>query len=163
VATAWVHIQLRDFSEAELMFDEEETKTILQFFFLSDHQAIEAAQITTALRNLAQGLLVAAVDASYAMGWIEQTFRWVTNPGAGMKKALQKLARRAANHWFKHLKRDQLLTDAKIYESVRDQLARNFRSPFLITLQAKTQDLSNNTKMACIYCMAPGGRGKVWG
>jgi hypothetical protein len=31
----------------------------------------------------------------------------------------------------------QSLHDAKIYERVRDQLSRNFRSPFHIILQAK--------------------------
>jgi len=49
----------------------------LKFFFQADRQQIESIQIANELRNLAQGLLVAAVDASYAMGWIDLTFGWV--------------------------------------------------------------------------------------
>jgi Ankyrin repeats (many copies) len=91
---------LRDFGEAELIFDEQETKDILKFFFLTDHRQIDSSQVTPEMRNLAQGLLVEAIDATFAMGWIELAFRWVANPGAGMKKALQKLARRAVRYWF---------------------------------------------------------------
>lgn len=131
-------IQLRDFSESELIFDEQETKDVLKFFFPSSGQQIDQAQITNELRNFAQGLLVEAVDASYAMGWVELTFRWAANPGSGVKKALRKLASRAAKYWFKHLK-NQSLVDAEIYESIRSQLQRNFRSPFQIILQAEVE------------------------
>ena len=129
----------------------------------SDGQQIESIQISNELRNLAQGLLVAAVDASYAMGWIELTLRWVVNPGAGLKKALQKLARRAARYWFKHLKSNQSLTDAKIYESVRNQLTRNFRSPFQIMLLSKSQGQQRHPLVACIHCSPPKPHDKVWG
>lgn len=158
----WAHMQLRSFTEAELIFDEHETKEILKFFFRANRQEIEFAQITNDLRNLAQGLLVAAVDASYAMGWVELTFRWAVNPGAGLKKALQKLGQRAARHWFRHLKHGQSLTDAKIYERVRDKLAQNFRSHFQITLQAKAQG-QRRLLIACIDCSMPKPHEKLWG
>jgi len=162
MSSNWGHMQLRNFTEAELMFDEQETKEILKFFFQGDRQLIESAQITNDLRNLAQGLLVAAVDASYAMGWVELAFRWAVSPGAGLKKALQKLGQRAARHWFKHLQHGQSLTDAKIYERVRDKLAQNFRSHFKITLQAKAQG-QRKLLMACIDSSAPKPHEKLWG
>lgn len=160
MATEYMH--LRNFSEAELMFDEQETKDILKFFFQADRQQIESIQITNELRNLAQGILVAAVDASYAMGWVEFTMRWVVNPGPGMKRALQKLARRAARYWFKHLK-NQPLNEAKIYERIRDRLAGNFRSHFQIILQAKTQGQQKHALMACIDCASPKPHDRIWG
>lgn len=163
MATEWVHVHLRNFSGVELIFDEQETKEILKFFFQADRQQIESTKITEELRNLAQGLLVAAVDASYAMGWVELTFRWAINPGAGLKKVLQKLTHRAAQYWFKHLKRDQSLADAKIYESVREQLARNFRSAFQIILQAKTEGQRARVLVACINCAPPKPHERVWG
>ena len=163
VATEWEYMHLRNFNESELIFDEQETKEILKFFFQADRQKIESIQITNELRNLAQGLLVAAVDASYAMGWVELTFRWAVNPGSGLKKALQKLARRAVRYWFKHLKQDQSLTDAKIYESIREQLARNFRSAFQIILLAKAHDQRKHSLMACINCASPKPHDRVWG
>lgn len=160
--TEFEHMQLQNFSGADLIFDEQETKAILKFFFQSDRQTIDSIQITNELRNLAQGLLVAAVDASYAMGWVELTFRWAVNPGDGLKNALQKLTRRGARYWFKHLKHGQSLADAKIYESIRAQLARNFRSHFQITLQAKAQGQRKQLTV-CINCAAPKPHDRAWG
>ena len=160
MATEYMH--LRNFSEAELMFDEQETKDILKFFFQADRQQIESIQITNELRNLAQGLLVAAVDASYAMGWIDLTFGWVVSPGPGMKRALQKLALRAARYWFKHLK-NQPLNEAKIYDSVRDKLATRFRSHFVISIQAKAQDTRRHSLGAFVDCGAPQPHDRIWG
>jgi hypothetical protein len=57
-------VELRRFSEAELIFDPQETKDILKFFFVADGPGIDAAEITSELRNLAQGLIVEGVDAT---------------------------------------------------------------------------------------------------
>lgn len=162
MSAEWEHMRLQNFAEADLIFDEQETKEILGFFFQADRQLLESIQLTYELRNLAQGLLVAAVGASYAMGWVEQTFRWAVNPGAGLKKALQKLARRATRHWFRHPKHDLSLDDARIYESIREQLARNFRSHFRIILQAKTQE-QRRQPIVCINCAAPKPHDRLWG
>lgn len=153
-------VELHQFSEAELVFDQQETKDILKFFFHADHPRIDEAEITGDLRNLAQGLIVEGVDATYAMGWIELTFRWVAQPGSGMRKALQKLGRRALRHWFKHLKTNQSLADAKIYERVRDQLSRNFRSPFHIILQARAGE-GRLVPLAAFIDYAPPGSGRA--
>lgn len=160
MAAEFMH--LRNFSEAELMFDEQETKDILKFFFQADRQKIESIQITNELRNLAQGLLVAAVDASYAMGWVELITTWVVNPGPGMKKALQKLAFRAVRYWFKHLQ-NQSLNEAKIYDSVRSQLARSFKSHFAISIEAKTQGTRKHPLVAFVNCGAPKPHDRIWG
>ena len=157
-------VQLRNFSEAELLFGDDETKSILRFFFRADRQQIDSLEPTREIRNLAQGLLVAAVDVSYAMGWVEQTFRWVANPGVGLKQALQKLARRAARHWFEHLK-NQSLSEARIYERVRDQLARNFRSPFQIMIQAKLDGMKTPPvkRVVLIHYDSFDTHGQAWG
>lgn len=156
-------VHLRVFSRSELIFDEMETKEILKFFFKADRQAIESCEITEGLRNFAQGLLVAAMDASFAMGWIEVTFRWAANPGAGMKKTMKKLAKAASKHWFKHLKAGQSLEDANVYESIRDPLARSFRSPLQIILLGKAQGLRLQELTACINCAPPRHLEKAWG
>lgn len=160
MATEWV--QLRNFAEAELIFDEQETKDILKFFFRADRHQIDAVQVTNEIRNLAQGLFVEAVDASFAMGWIELTFRWVVNPGSGVKKALLKLAGSAARHWFKHLQ-NQSLANAKIYERVRDQLGRNFRSPFNIIIQAKGKGKRTSPLLAFVTHDSPESHETAWG
>ena len=135
----------------------------MKFFFQADHQAIESLQITHGLRNFAQGLLVAAVDASYAMGWVNLTGKLMANPGAGLKKLLQKLVRQTTKHWFKHSKQ-QALTDIKIYDSVRVQLAAHFRKPFLTDFtQAKYQGPQKHPLVVCIHCSPPKPHDKVWG
>jgi hypothetical protein len=153
---------LRDFTDAELIFDERETKDTLKFFFQADRQQIDALQVTNEMRSLAQGLLVEGVDATYAMGWIELTFRWVAYPGSGVKQALRKLAVRAARHWFKHLRTESLI-DAKIYERVRDQLGRGFRSPFQIIIQAQSQSRGNARLAAFVNYGAPNRNDRAWG
>jgi hypothetical protein len=51
VSTQWQPMQLRSFTEAELIFDEQEAKAILKFFFQADQQQIESTQITQDLRK----------------------------------------------------------------------------------------------------------------
>jgi hypothetical protein len=118
-------VTLRNFSEHELIFDETETKDILKFFFQHHRQRIDAATVTTGLRNFAQGLLVEAVDATYALGYVEILLTAFYNPGSGMKKALMKAGRNATRHWFKHAT-DHDLHNAKIAEAVRRQLSYAF-------------------------------------
>lgn len=155
-------VQLRNFSSDELLFDEQETRDILKFFFPQDAARIDTAVVTDELRNLAQGLLVEAVDASHAMGWVEQLFRCAANPGSGVKKALTKLVRRGARYWFRHAKRQGLI-EAKVYERIRDQLSRNFRSPFVIILQIKRDRASQTPILAYVDYGVPGAKERAWG
>ena len=132
------------------------------FFFQGDHQAIESLKITNELRNFAQGLLVAAIDASYAMGWVQLINPWAVNRSSGLRQSLKKLALRAARYWFKHLKRNQSLADAKIYDSVRDALAIRFRFVLLDITVAKFQGLGKPPLIACINCAPPKPHDRVW-
>lgn len=119
---------LRNFSEHELIFDVSETKDILGFFFPHHRQRIDAATVTTELRSFAQGLLIEAIDATYALGYVEILLTVSYNPGGGMKKVLMKAGRKAARHWFKHAT-DRDLLNARIAEPVRRQLSLAFRTP----------------------------------
>lgn len=51
MSSGWEHMQLLNFTEAELIFDEQETKEILKFFFQADRQQIESTQITNGLSS----------------------------------------------------------------------------------------------------------------
>ena len=106
--------RLKSFLPSELVFDDEETKDVLKFFFRTDSRFIDQATVSDNLRNLAQRLLIEAIDASAAMSWMEIAFRWSVNPGSGVKKALAKLGRKAATKWFKHYKGTDLV-NAKIF------------------------------------------------
>lgn len=146
----WLHIQLKTFRADELILDDAETKEVLKFFFPSEGTSIDSTPMTVELKSFAQGLLVTAVDATYAMGWVELTFRWAAKPTSGIKKALQKLAKKGAKYWFKHLKNNQSLGDIEIYETVRIQLSRSFRSPFQILLLAKASTSANKVFTAAL-------------
>lgn len=118
--------KIRIFKPEELIFDEYETKEILKFFFTRKHAMIDSAEITDHIRGYTQGLLVEAVDASYAMGFIEVIFKsaYLKPLPSSMTKIVTKLGKKALVHWFKHAKATDL-TDIKIYESVRNQIEAN--------------------------------------
>lgn len=126
------HIFLSTFKPSDLIFDEEETKEILKFFFQNDQEFIDGLVITDRLRSLAQGLLVEAVDASYAIGFVKiiyETF-FLKPPQPKIKKILAKLSKKALMHWFKHAKATDLTT-IKIYDCVRKTIAIKFRQYFI--------------------------------
>ena len=118
-------IGLRKFTEAELVLDEEETRLVLKFVFKNQHGVVDKLRITNRIREFAQGLLVEAVDASYAMGFVEALFRATANPTAGVKTVLKKFGKKAIKHWFEHATAEDLM-DIKIYEIVRSRLEYNF-------------------------------------
>jgi hypothetical protein len=154
---------LRDFSESELIFDEAETKHILKFFFQPLRQRIDAATMTTEMRSFAQGLLVEAIDATYALGYIEILLKTYYNPGAGMKAALSKIGRRAAQHWFKHATQRDLLS-AKISSRVRDQLALNFKTHFQLLLDELADATKRRkTNVAYLRYGQPSKSDTLWG
>ena len=122
-------IRLPEFAEPDLLFDERETRQILQFFWPEHIVPINALTIENGIRNFAQGLLVAAIDSSYAMGFVQILFDVVVRgrPGFnGLKAMGSKLARRYVAHWWRHTRR-QDLENIRIYESVRVTLRNNFQ------------------------------------
>lgn len=120
-------IYLRTFEPHQLILSEEETRLVLQYFFQNTNkQKIANMTVTDSVRGFAQGLLVAAIDASYAMGFVESLFLSSSNPANGARKVIKKFAKSAVKKWFKHAKPADLL-DAKIYNIVRGRLEANFK------------------------------------
>lgn len=124
--------QLRQFKPEELLFDEEETRIVLKFIFEpTDYEFIESLTINDATREFTQGLLVEAIDASYAVGFIDAIFRSTANPTKGAIKILKSFGKKSAKHWFKHASVHDL-QDVKVYDFVRVHIANQFRKPFKI-------------------------------
>jgi len=123
---------LKKFPDNELIFNDEETKQILTFFFPRDKNTIDNATINKDIKNFAQGLLVEAVDASYKMGYVEALFRSVCR-FKGPADFTKTFAKKALTHWFEHAKKKDLL-HVKIYEAVRSALEHNFRSEFILKI-----------------------------
>jgi len=124
---------LRHFDADELLFDQQESFTILRYFGLEP--GIQAAALTDQDRSFAQALFVEAIDASYAMGYVRIMFDTFygkpTVSFEAVKKMTKKFLEKAAEHWFDHATKADL-RDPKIYESVRVDLQRNARSVWKI-------------------------------
>lgn len=125
------YIHLRKFKEEELIFDEEETRIILRFIFKNRHNLIDNLEINDKTREFAQGLLLEAVDASYALGFVHSLFGAAFNPGMGAKKVLIKFGKKALKHWFKHVTAKDLM-NIKIYEVIRIALENGFTSKLVM-------------------------------
>lgn len=118
-------IYLRQFAAAERVLDGHEARQVLQFIFRRQSALIERMAITDKVRSFAQGLLGEAVDASYALGFVEALVHATASPGASMKRVLSRFGRKEAGHWFKHASAQDLL-DIRIYEIVRERLEYSF-------------------------------------
>jgi len=153
--------QLRKFKKEELIFNDEETRIILKFIFEpADHGVIESLNVNDAIKEFAQGLLIEAIDASYAVGFVEAIFRSATNPTKGAIKILKSFGKKAAKHWFKHATVHDL-QDVKVYEFVRLEIARRFRSPLRIL--ASTASLEKQPGAFLAYTKPSNGLSKAWG
>ncbi|MEJ2682394.1 MAG: hypothetical protein P8176_02390 [Gammaproteobacteria bacterium] len=155
------YMQLRKFKKDELVFNADETKIILKFIFGSpDTDLIESMTITDPVREFAQGLLVEAIDASYAIGFVEAIFRSTANPSKGAIKILKSFGKKAARHWFKHANVHDL-QNVKVYDFVRNEIARRFRNPLRIL--ASTASLEKQPGTFLSYNKPSGGMLKAWG
>lgn len=154
-----VNNQLKTFSPDELILSKEQTIIVLKFIFKpADHSHIDKINMNDSYRGFAQALLVEAIDASYAIGYVEGLFRATTNPTNGAVKIFKAFGTRAAKHWFKHARQSDLM-NVKIYDFIRDQLARLFRADLFSAHASR----SNNMPTRFISYLKPPNATKVWG
>lgn len=116
-----ISISIPDINDADLVFSEAETRQILKFFW-PHATGIDGMSIDNEVRRFGQAILIAAVEASYAMGFVKTLFQATVRPGSNIKSLVKKLAKGFGKHWWKHTKQRDL-QDAKIYESVRLTIA----------------------------------------
>jgi hypothetical protein len=128
-------VNLQHFSGADLRLDQEQTRRVLKFFFPGTD--IDHINITDDDRSFAQALLVEAIDASTSMSYVQIIFEKMYTPPTdfGFIKDLAKaFVKNALVNWFRHATGKDF-KDPKIYMTVRNQLALNFRSVWVIRLQ----------------------------
>lgn len=133
------YVNLRKFTPDEIIFDDEQIITILLFFFPGYDSSLNSFVMNHSMREFSQGLLLEAVDSSYAMGYVELVAEMVAGlikkpTSEKMRKVLKDFAKKAAKHWFKHLEQITDLSKIKIYETVRRQLSDNFKTEFIMRL-----------------------------
>ncbi len=158
------YIHLRKFKKEELIFDDKETVIILKFIFRNKHALIDGLDINDRIREFAQGLLLEAIDASNALGFVAALFGGVFNPGAGAKKILTKFGRKALKHWFKHATAKDLM-QIKIYDRVREQLESSFSRILVMHSNGTAMNKINHSGFVA-YNLTNSNfrmRPKVWG
>lgn len=129
-------VQLRDFTPSEILITQAEAWAILKFFWPS--MSLSRTEITPQDINFAQGLMVEAIDRSYAMGYVDILFNTFYGKVAGspvdVLKLVKTFAKKAAKHWFKHLG-SKSIEKADIYKAVQMTISLNFKSVFEIRIQ----------------------------
>ncbi|MCF6338842.1 MAG: hypothetical protein L3J84_12980 [Gammaproteobacteria bacterium] len=130
--------KLRKFTSEELFLNEEETRIVLRFIFKPiHHELIDSLPMNDHLRGFAQGLLVEAIDASYAIGYIHGLFRSVKSPVKGALKILKSFGKKASQNWFKHASVHDI-QNARVYNFVLDHMGWHF-ARVLETIAANNQ------------------------
>ena len=131
-----MEVELQRFSGSNLLLTQEQAWKVLRFFW--PDMGTSPGTLTEYDRSFAQGLLVEAIDGSYNMGFVDHLFQavFMKTPASfdDIKDIIKTFAKAALKHWFKHAMRSDL-NDPEIYESVRESLARNFRSAWKIREQ----------------------------
>ncbi len=155
------YMQLRKFKKDELIFNADETKIVLKFIFgLPDSNLIDSMTITDHVREFAQGLLVEAINASYAIGFVEAIFRSTANPSNGAIKILKSFGKKAAIYWFKYANAHDL-QNVKVYDFVRNEIARRFHTTLRIL--ASTASLEKQPGAFLSYNKPSSRMLKAWG
>lgn len=116
-------VSVPDISDSELIYNEEETKQILKFFWPSLIADADQMAITNDARRLAQTALIAAIDGSNSMGFVDALFSSITRRIKNIAGLAKRLAQDFTRQLWKNSQR-QDLENAKIYESVRASVAR---------------------------------------
>jgi hypothetical protein len=110
---------------------------------------IGALEITNTRRRFAQQILIAAIDATFALGFVERLMNSVLRPQPGFKGLAamgRKLASSYFKHWWKYTSRDDL-RHPRVAEAIRRDIARNFKS----AVEMLIQDASIKPRLASFY------------
>lgn len=107
-----------DLSDSELIFDEKETREILTFFFPNRVSDISNAKVTNDVRRFAQTVLIAAIESTNELSFIEALNKSAANPTQTLRSLGTKLARNFVKTWWKHTRQEDLMK-VQIYEFIR--------------------------------------------
>lgn len=126
---------LRHFKPDEIMISKDQAEVVLNFFWPNK---ASASALNDQDVEFAQALLLEAIDASYAMGYVQilfESFYMKPFPSAEkVREAAKDFAKKAFKLWFRHATQKDL-EDPKIYDSVRARIAVLYRSIWEIRLQ----------------------------
>lgn len=119
---------LKKFSADQLVLTEDETRSVLKFFFPSQSPP---KSINNEFREFAQALLIEAIEESYAMGFVEVLLRTYFG-GISNGFNIAAFIRKAVRGCWSNMEILAKPEKARIYESVRRTIALNFGRVYLI-------------------------------
>lgn len=88
-------------------------------------------------RAFLQAALMSAIDASYAMSFIESIFRSAYKPTASVKDILKDLVKTALKHYYRNLKGEP----PELYKTVVETIAWSHRTYFEMILQGMSDEM----------------------
>jgi hypothetical protein len=127
-------VSVPDIADKDLRFNEAETREILRVFWPSGSARIDSMPMTDDARRLAQTALIAAIDGSNQMGYVEALFRTAYRPNPTVTGIIRALARQFVESWWQHTK-PQDLKNAHLYQAVINAIAFSLRSQFEMVAQ----------------------------
>jgi hypothetical protein len=119
-------IYLRHFSGDEVKISKEQASLVLRFFFPDQSVSPNETDEDTAF---AQALLLEAIEILF-----RQLYGKVPTDFSFIKDVAKEFCKRALKNWFNHATGKDL-ENPEIYENVRAQIRRNFRSVWTIRVQ----------------------------
>lgn len=154
---------LRAFPADQLRLNPDESRLVLRFIFdASLHRVIDNAEMTQHIRGFAQGLLVEAIDASYAIGFVQAVFRSTVNPCQATRTIIKSFAQQALSHWFSHATAADLL-NVKIYDFVRAELGRRFFVDLHLLCSSIVRRYTGHSRFLSYRPVVEKHQLKVWG
>jgi hypothetical protein len=121
------------YESGDIYISNQEAWEILVWFF-GGNAGLSPSDITYNDRSFAQALLFEAIGASKLIGFVEGLWRATVKPAKSITKLLKQIAKLTAKALWEYLKPADL-EDPKIYQMVKDQLARNWKSPWQIRIE----------------------------
>jgi hypothetical protein len=119
-------VTVPDIQYADLIYNEEETRIILKYFWPDSSGKVDSVTINDDIRAFAQLALIIAVDGSYAMGYVnllaDAVIQRILRPNGDVLVLARRLGRNYVRHWWRHATQRDLET-ARIYYTVRDSVA----------------------------------------
>lgn len=118
------------YKTGDVFIDQHEAWLILKWFF-GGNAGLSPADITYNDRSFAQALMFEAIRKSKKISFIQGLWESTIMPPAKITDLLKEIAKLTAKSLWEHLKPEDL-KNPEIYKMVKDQLTRNWRSPWQI-------------------------------
>lgn len=148
-----VLISAPSFTTTEVFVDEADAKIIYCFFWPSYASQINALSMNLQARTTAQQILVAGVDATYALGYVRILIESLSSgPKGGITAVFKKLAKKSSKHWYKNASGKDI-QKPQIAFAVKETIRAVYKNQFHEMLQGIAMNNSSKRFFAHLNTM----------